>query len=83
MKKIAIYVDSQGEFSHVAYQLFRGWTSKLGGWEDIKHKTLGALEEGDYGNAKVFLKRRSGLRGFLTRAFFHTTTRLWPVKRPT
>ena len=81
-EKIALYAYPDGEFAHVSYQLFSGWTSKLGGWEDIKHKTLHALEEGDYGMVKLVMKRRCGLRGFLARTWFNATVKLWPLKRP-
>lgn len=60
-EKIALYVDSMGEPSHAARQLPHGsWTSKLGEWEDIEHRTLEALE-GDqgrgYGKVVRLLKR--------------------------
>jgi len=55
---IAIYVDLNGVPCHVARQLTSGrWTSKLGGWEDIEHDTLTAVESSDYGKATHFLKR--------------------------
>lgn len=58
-EKIAIYVDSEGTPQHVARQLPSGeWTSKLGELEDIRHKTLTALESEDYGNATTFLKKQ-------------------------
>lgn len=42
--KIAIYGDSQKVPRHVARQLANGeWTSKIGQYEDIRHKTLKAL----------------------------------------
>jgi hypothetical protein len=80
-EKIALFESSAGDFEHVSYQLFYGWTSKLGGWEDIWHRTLEAMEEGDYGNAKVIMKRRSKLRGFLARAWFLPTAKWWPIQR--
>jgi hypothetical protein len=80
-EKVALYATPDGDFAHVCYQLFFGWTSKLGGWEDIRHKTLKALEDGDYGSVKIIMKRRSGIRGFLARAFFNITTDCWPVER--
>jgi hypothetical protein len=82
-EKIAIYGYPEGAFSHVAYQLFFGWISKLGDYEDIKHNTLEALVCDDYGQVKVFMKRRCRLRGYLSRAFFNLTARLWPVDRKT
>jgi hypothetical protein len=80
-EKVAVYSDADG-FTHVAYQLFFGWTSKLGNWEDIRHKTLSALEGGDYGMVSIIMKRRSGFRGYLARACFHLAMRLWPLRRP-
>ena len=42
--KIAIYGDAQQVPRHVARQLASGgWTSKIGQYEDIQHKTLKAL----------------------------------------
>jgi hypothetical protein len=59
-EKIAIYVDSNNEVTHAAKQNRDGtWTSKLGDWEDIRHRLLEGLE-GDYpayGRAVKFLKR--------------------------
>ena len=80
-EKIAIYSDGDG-FTHVAYQLFSGWTSKLGGWEDVRHKTLSVLEGGAYGTADTIMKRRSGIRGYFARACYHRTALLWPLARP-
>ena len=80
-EKVAIYSDADG-FTHVTYQLFFGWTSKLGGWEDIRHKTLSALEGGDYGTVTVIMKRKSDFRGYLARAFYQLTARLWPLRIP-
>lgn len=81
-EKVALFAYSDGDFSHVSYQLFSGWTSKLGGWEDIRHDTLEALEGGDYGNVKMVLKRISNIRGFVSRAFFGFTSKHWPLRRP-
>lgn len=42
--KIAIYGDTQKVPRHVARQLANGeWTSKIGQYEDIRHKNLKAL----------------------------------------
>lgn len=61
-EKIAIYVDTDGNPSHVARQTETGeWTSKLGKGFDIRHKTLDALEghEGDeYGKVAVIMQRQ-------------------------
>jgi len=80
-EKIALfgYPGQDDGFSHVAYQLYFGWTSKLGGLHDIIHKTLTGLECDNYGVVKAIMKRRSSLRGFIARAFFNQTARLWPV----
>ena len=57
-EKVAIYVNDTGEPAHVARQLISGrWTSKLGGFQDITHHSLEAIEMPDYGRASVFLKR--------------------------
>jgi hypothetical protein len=79
-EKIALYADPDETFTHVAYQLYFGWISKLGDWQDIKHKTLKALED-EYGTAKVFMKRRCDARGFLARAFFNWAAKRWPMDR--
>lgn len=72
LEKIAIYEapdpDDNGKIkpSHAARQLPDGsWTSKLGDWEDIEHRTLEALETGDdeahqglgYGKVAVIMQR--------------------------
>ncbi|HKI32026.1 MAG TPA: hypothetical protein VKA46_09160 [Gemmataceae bacterium] len=63
-EKIALYVDDAGTPTHAARQLPASgiWTSKLGDWEDIEHKTLNSLESEAkdnpaYGKAVKFLKR--------------------------
>jgi hypothetical protein len=60
IEKIAIFVDAQRIPTHAARQLESGdWTSKCGiKGEDIKHKTLLALEGSAYGKAVAFLKRK-------------------------
>jgi hypothetical protein len=66
VEKIAIYIDADGIPTHAARQLVDGWwTSKLGGWEDIQHETLEALEADDdearqglgYGKVAVIMRR--------------------------
>jgi hypothetical protein len=63
IEKIALYVDGDGVPTHAARQLADGtWTSKLGEWEDIQHKTLKAMEDGGalglgYGKVAVILRR--------------------------
>ena len=57
-EKIAIYANATGDVTHVAKQTERGrWSSKLGDWEDIEHKTLPALEGESYGKVVQILKR--------------------------
>jgi hypothetical protein len=75
LEKIAMYLDPQGIPTHMARQIDSGgfiWWSKCGDFEDIKHKTLFALEgekfkngESGYGNAIVFLHRRRDGKPFL------------------
>lgn len=56
-EKIAIYVDRDGGFSHVARQIdLEYWTSKCGQADDIFHY-LKSLEGDLFGNVKVFMKR--------------------------
>lgn len=61
VEKIAIYVGTDGEPSHVAKQLPSGWwQSKLGSDYDIEHETLDLLageDEDEYGTVQVFMKR--------------------------
>ena len=62
-EKVAIYVDDAGEPTHAAKQLPDGsWTSKLGEWEDIQHRTLEAMEDKGglglgYGVVALIMKR--------------------------
>jgi hypothetical protein len=66
-EKVVLYADGNGVPSHAARQLPSGaWSSKLGDWEDIEHKTLACLEgrEGGapaYGKVARALKRRRNL----------------------
>jgi hypothetical protein len=58
LEKVAIYCKGSAP-KHMARQLPSGlWTSKCGDLEDITH-TLEALEGSDYGNAVLFMRRRS------------------------
>lgn len=63
IEKVAIYVDGEGVPTHAARQLPDGsWTSKLGEWEDIQHRTLEAMEDKDglglgYGRVALILRR--------------------------
>ena len=58
-QKIAIYVDWQGEFCHVALQLDRRtWTSKVGILEDVSHTYLSAVEGKLCGKLACYMQRR-------------------------
>jgi hypothetical protein len=59
-EKIAIFGDDDGAFSHAARQTPDGkWTSKVGPFQDIVHKTLEALEgpEPAYGKVVLVMRR--------------------------
>jgi hypothetical protein len=61
-QKIALYENKAGHFLHVARQISpEEWTSKLGGFEDISHTNLEALEGvgniDRYGYAVMFMER--------------------------
>jgi len=65
-EKVAIYVDEDGSLTHAARQFDNGsWTSKLGSWQDIEHRTLQALERTasiyGYGNVSLFLRRPANI----------------------
>lgn len=56
--KIAIFTDNSNIPTHAARQLDNGyWTSKLGRDIDVQH-TIKSIEEGAYGMAKIFMKRK-------------------------
>lgn len=59
-EKVAIYADADGGPTHAARQIMPTglWASKLGGWEDIRHKTLQAVECAAYGKAVRFVRRK-------------------------
>jgi hypothetical protein len=58
-QRIALYASERGVPTHAARQLFNGhWTSKLGNFEDIEHKTLDCLNGDLYGRPAVFLRRQ-------------------------
>ena len=61
VEKIAIYVDDDHEFTHVARQLDDGWwSSKLGMFNDISHQSLEALLRGRperYGETFTYMMR--------------------------
>ena len=60
--KIAIFVKEIGPHkipTHAARQLESGeWTSKLGAFEDISHKSVDAVCGPTYGEVKYFMSRR-------------------------
>ena len=58
VEKIAIYVNSQGEPTHISRQLSSGrWTSKLGKSEDIEHDFNGLDNSAVYGSVARILRR--------------------------
>jgi len=58
-EKVALYVGSDGTWSHAAKQRHDGqWSSKLGTWEDIRHENLMDVGEGDYGIPHSYMRRR-------------------------
>ena len=59
-EKIAVFVDSQQMFTHVAIQLpeVRVWSSKMGVlWEDISHATVEGIEGRMCGTVNQFMSR--------------------------
>ena len=59
-EKIAVFVDSQQMFTHVAIQLpeVRVWASKMGVlWEDISHATVEGIEGRMCGTVNQFMSR--------------------------
>lgn len=57
-QKVALYVDSAGKWQHAARQSEDGeWESKLGPWEDIRHRTPNAFGGSEYGNVMYYMKR--------------------------
>jgi len=59
-EKVALYqIDPESGVEHASRQLQNGeWTSKLGEWEDIRHKSAQSVECEDYGKVAQVLKRR-------------------------
>jgi hypothetical protein len=56
--KIALYVDNNGAWSHVARQELNGeWSSKLGDEEDIRHKAPHCFGNSIYGNVAYFMRK--------------------------
>jgi hypothetical protein len=65
IEKIAIFFDSDKEVTHAARQKEDGtWTSKLGDFEDITHKTLESLcgHWPAYGKVAKILRRKRPVR---------------------
>lgn len=57
-QKVVLYVDKNGNPTHMARQLPDGrWASKLGEWYDIEHQSPAVVAGGKYGTVKTFLKR--------------------------
>jgi hypothetical protein len=57
-EKIAIYLNDEGGFLHVARQESNGrWKSKLGDEEDIEHDTPESLINETYGVPRIFMER--------------------------
>jgi hypothetical protein len=56
-EKLAIYANLEGP-THVARQLSNGkWTSKLGAYKDIEHRTPESLTSSQYGRPVRFMRR--------------------------
>lgn len=57
-EKLAIYADAASKPTHAARLLNDGkWTSKLGDYKDISHRTLFGLEGAIYGTVAQFMER--------------------------
>jgi len=64
VEKVAIYVDSIGEPTHISRQLSSGrWTSKLGKAEDIEHDFSGLDGSSLYGPVARILRRTTQTHG--------------------
>jgi hypothetical protein len=58
-EKVVLYADDEMQWQHAAIQLKNGeWSSKLGGWEDIRHRNPYAVVCDDYGHV-VYIMRRA------------------------
>ena len=56
--KVALYADSEGDWTHAAVQLNDGrWSSKLGSYEDISHRTPQSLDSDLYGVVNCYMRR--------------------------
>jgi hypothetical protein len=57
-EKVALYVDSNGKWTHAAKQLPDGnWSSKLGNAEDIAHRSPHCFGGSDYEDVMRFMRR--------------------------
>jgi hypothetical protein len=57
-EKVALYAKANGEYGHAARQEPDGyWKSKLGDWEDIRHRTPEVVQCPGYGDAVKYMKR--------------------------
>jgi hypothetical protein len=57
-KKVAIYKNQGGYYTHAARQLPGGrWTSKLGKGQDIEHDTLESLTGKEYGTIAQIMRK--------------------------
>lgn len=60
-EKLAVYCESEDEVLHAARLLEDGWwTSKLGDFDDIKHRNYSELEhtKKGYGSVMAFVRRK-------------------------
>ena len=58
-KKVALYVDEAGDFTHASRQLRSGlWTSKLGREFDISHENPYLIEGDIYGKVGVIMSTK-------------------------
>ncbi|HET6882740.1 MAG TPA: hypothetical protein VFI31_21410 [Pirellulales bacterium] len=58
-EKVALYVDSDGMWSHAAKLEADGeWASKLGEIEDIRHQSEHCFENSLYGNVFGYMRRK-------------------------
>lgn len=55
--KIAFYADPGGLIKHAARMVLGGWTSKLGPYIDISHRSLECLSGGAYGTVAFYMRR--------------------------
>lgn len=57
-KKIALYENNEGDFTHIARQMESGkWTSKMGNYEDIEHYDLIGISGNFYGKPSMYMRK--------------------------